>query len=125
MNLSPEWGIENLQLDGTVDLAWAEKKNEAIRASVPLTDSSFLLEVNMVPLERREIWEGILESKQSRIGPEIPKEFWATRFRPKGDSNTRLPREKGAFDLLKDTECSSNLGNYEVVVVNGGQVAET
>jgi len=75
MDLSPEWGIGNLQLDGTVDVAWAENENEAIRASLPLTDSSCLLEVNLVLWERREIWQGTLESKQSMIGPEIPKQF--------------------------------------------------
>jgi len=125
MDLSPEWGIENLQLDGTVDVAWAERKNEAIRASVPLTDSSCLLEVNTTPWGRREIWERIVGGKQSRIGPEIPKEFWATRFRPKGDQDPRLPREKRAFDPLKDVECSGDPSNYDVVVVNWGQVAET
>jgi hypothetical protein len=36
MDLSLEWGIENLQLDDTVDVAWAERRDEAIRASVPL-----------------------------------------------------------------------------------------
>jgi hypothetical protein len=34
MDLSLEWGNENLELDGTNDVAWAERKNEAIRASV-------------------------------------------------------------------------------------------
>lgn len=125
MDLSPEWGIENLQLDGTVDVAWAEKKNEAIRSSVPLTDSSCLLEVNTWPWSRRETWEGIVGSKQSRIGPEIPTEFWATRFRPKGDRDPRLPREKKKLDFLKDRECPVNPGNYDVVVVNWDQEAET
>lgn len=125
MDLSLEWGIENLQLDGTVDVAWAERKNEAIRASVPLTDSSCFLEVNTAPWGRRETWERIVGGKQSRIGPEIPKEFWATRFRPKGDRDPRLPHEKGAFDSLKDLEYSGDPGNYDVVVVNWDQVAET
>ncbi|TVY36986.1 hypothetical protein LOCC1_G006702 [Lachnellula occidentalis] len=125
MDLSLEWGIENLQLDGSVDVAWAERKNEAIRASVPLTDSSFLLEVNTAPWGRREIWESIVGGKQSRIGPEISKEFWATRFRPKGDQDPRLPREKGAFESLEEFKYSGDPNNYDVVVVDWDQVAET
>ncbi|KUJ11189.1 uncharacterized protein LY89DRAFT_595115, partial [Mollisia scopiformis] len=125
MDLAPEWGIEHLQLDGTVDVAWAERKNEAIRTSVPLTESSCFLEVNTAPWERREIWERIVGRKQDRIGPEIPKEFWATSFRPKGDRDPRLPLEKGAFDSLKVFEWSGDPGNYDVVVVNWDQVAET
>jgi hypothetical protein len=125
MDLSLEWGIENLHLDGTVDVAWAERKNEAIRASVPLTDSSSLLEISTWPWEKREIWERTVAHKQDRIGPEIPKEFWATRFRPKGDRDPRLPREKGAFDYLKDLKYCGDPDNYDVVVVNWEQVAET
>lgn len=125
MDLLSEWGIENLQLDGTFDIAWAERKNEAIRASVPLTYISSLLEVNTTPRGRREIWEGLVESKQSMISPEIPKEFWATRFRPKGDQDPRLPRQ---YEHLKALESSDDLGvseNYDVVVVDWNQGAET
>ena len=125
MDLSPEWGIQNLQLDGTVDVAWAEKKNEAIRASVPLTDYSCLLEVNTTPWGRREIWERVVAGKQTRIGPEIPKEFWATRFRPKGARDPRLPREKGALDSLKHLEYTGDPDNYDVVVVDWDREAET
>jgi hypothetical protein len=91
---------------------------------VPLTDSSCLLEMPTTSFGRREIWEEIVGSKQSRIGPEIPKEFWATRFRTKGDRDPRLPHEKGAFDSLKDLEYSGDLSNREVVVVNWDQAVE-
>jgi len=113
MDLSLEWGIENLQLDGTNDVSWAERKNETIKASVPLTDTSCLLEMPTGPFSRREYWEQIVGSKMDRIGSELPKEFYATRFRPKGSKDPRLPRDEVYPAFLFPSS-----SNSEVVVVN-------
>jgi hypothetical protein len=55
--------------------------------------------------------------KADRIGPEIPKEFYATRFRGKGSKDPRLPRDEAAQqEFLKDM-FSSSPGNLDEVVV--------
>jgi hypothetical protein len=122
MDLFPEWGNENLELDGTNDVAWAERKNEAIRVSVPLTNTSCLLECNTNAWSRRETWERIVSRKADRIGPEIPKEFYATRFRGNGTKDPRVPRDEGAQqEFLKDMFSSSgNLDEVVVVDLQGG-----
>ncbi|KKZ59964.1 hypothetical protein EMCG_00804 [[Emmonsia] crescens] len=89
MDLSEEWGTENLNLDGTNDTSWALEKNEKIRASVPLANTSFLLELLVRPANKKETWMRIVRTKASRIGIEMPKEVFATRFRPHDDVDPR------------------------------------
>ncbi|KAK2751713.1 hypothetical protein FQN55_009154, partial [Onygenales sp. PD_40] len=90
MNLSEEWGRENLDLDGIIDNAWAVEKNEKIRASVPLTDFSCLLEHYIRPASKEEIWKETVSKKEHRIGPELPKEYFNTRFHSRGLGDPRL-----------------------------------
>ncbi|KAF2688441.1 hypothetical protein K458DRAFT_384625 [Lentithecium fluviatile CBS 122367] len=45
MGLTEEWGLRHLRVEGENDAAWAEQKNEKIRASVPATEDSYLLEL--------------------------------------------------------------------------------
>ncbi|KAI9710295.1 MAG: hypothetical protein M1820_002789 [Bogoriella megaspora] len=92
MDLSEEWALQNLDLDGTIDVDWAERKNVKIRSSVPLTETSCILELSAAPFSRREILMDILKKKSNRIGPEISKEYFVTRFRPRGSAD---PRSEG------------------------------
>lgn len=70
MNLTEEWGGLHLDLDGTNDIEWARRKNEKIRASVPLTEDSCLLELSVTPFSKKETWEQIVRGKTRRIGVE-------------------------------------------------------
>ena len=90
MNLSEEWGSEHLNLSGTNDIAWIERKNEAIRASMPLTDTSCLLELDTAVFCRKEIWEEVVRGKDRRVGYKYPKELYVTRFRLHGEQDPRL-----------------------------------
>jgi hypothetical protein len=89
MDLSEEWGEEHLELDGTNDIVWAQRKNEAIRASVPTSHGSCFLELSEAAINRREIWSNIVRGKAKRIGPELQRELYSTRFRLK---NSQVPR---------------------------------
>jgi len=90
MNLSEEWGQEHLNLSGTSDVAWAEQKNEAIRASVPLTENSCLLELSDAAFSRKEIWESSVRGRDRRLGVEMPKEVHRTRFYLRDSGDPRL-----------------------------------
>lgn len=90
MNLTEEWGEQHLDLSGTNDVPWAERKNERIRASIPLTENSCLLELGAAPFSSRETWEMIVGRKTQRLGWEYePKELWATRFRGRDEEDPR------------------------------------
>jgi hypothetical protein len=89
MDLSEEWGEQHLDLEGTNDVEWAERKNEKIRASVPVTDTSCMLEVFGAAFNKRETWKEIVGRKSHRIGVELPKEYFATRFRGKNMGDPR------------------------------------
>jgi hypothetical protein len=91
MDLTEEWGERSLQLDGLVDVDWAEKKNQAIRDSVPLTKFSGLLELEIGPTKRRDIWQHIVTRKERRLGLKCSKDFFKTRYRT---HNSADPREQ-------------------------------
>jgi hypothetical protein len=38
MNLTEEWGLENLDLEGTHDISWVKKRNEKINRNLPKPD---------------------------------------------------------------------------------------
>lgn len=82
MNLSEEWGEEHLDLDRTCDVGYARWKNEQIRASTPKTPYSELMEMTTYPHPLQPIWQEIVRNKKSRIGLELPKYFYHTRFYP-------------------------------------------
>ncbi|KAK2808359.1 hypothetical protein FQN50_004744 [Emmonsiellopsis sp. PD_5] len=90
MDLSEEWGRENLDLDGIIDNAWAVKKNDKIRATVPLTETSCLLEHYIRPASKEEVWKETVSKKEHRIGPELPKEYFSTRFHSRDLGDPRL-----------------------------------
>lgn len=118
MDLSLEWGVQNLELHGTNDVAWAERKSDAIRASVPYTEGSCLLEVSAACESRQETWERTVLHKTDRIGTELPRESYATRFRYKGSEDPRTSREVDVdvYALLKEHGFTFS-SNSDVVVV--------
>ncbi|KAK8101375.1 hypothetical protein PG999_011749 [Apiospora kogelbergensis] len=60
MNLSEEWGEEHLDLNRTCDVAYARWKNEQIRASIPETPFSEMMEMDAYPKPLRPIWQKIV-----------------------------------------------------------------
>jgi hypothetical protein len=90
MDLSENWGEENLELDGINDIVWAQRKNEVIRASVPTSHGSCLHELSEAAISRRETWLHIVRGKVKRIGLELNKELYSTRFRLKDSQDPRL-----------------------------------
>jgi hypothetical protein len=78
MNLTPEWGEENLNVNGTVDADWIWWKSNLARGSNP--DS------------RREIWttQTSQEAKRARQTWKYEPDR-ATRFRKAGRKDPRLP----------------------------------
>jgi hypothetical protein len=94
MDLTEEWGLAHLDMSGTNDVAWAEWKNEKIRASVPLTDYSCFLEVTEGRFSLKETWESIVRTKQHRLGEECPKEVFATRFRGRNAGDPRTMKRE-------------------------------
>lgn len=96
MNLTEEWGWEHLDLSGSNDVVWAQEKNEKIRASVPLTLGSCFLELDEGPFSLEETWKEIVQRKRDRIGLELPKERFETRFRPRGSGDPRSGQREDA-----------------------------
>lgn len=90
MDLTEEWGLQHLDLNGENDVTWAEQKNKKIRSSVPMTEDSCLLELSATPMSLRETLQNIVKGKDCRVGMECPKEVFATRFRIRGDEDPRL-----------------------------------
>lgn len=91
MDLTEEWGSSNLDLSGTTDAVWARQKNEKIRASVPLTMTSCLLQIEEGPFKTIDLFKDIVETKKGRIGPEMGENL-TTRFRREGSSDPRLAK---------------------------------
>ena len=75
MDLSEEWGEQHLYLDQTLNVDYAREKNERIRATVPKTPFSDLMEINEDPAPLRPIWQDIVRNKGRRIGDELPLRY--------------------------------------------------
>lgn len=54
MDLTEQWGLDHLKLDAENDVAWARRKHEKKRASVPLSFSSCMMEVTTNPFNLKE-----------------------------------------------------------------------
>ncbi|KAF1841842.1 uncharacterized protein K460DRAFT_388672 [Cucurbitaria berberidis CBS 394.84] len=89
MDLTEQWGLEHLKLDAENDLAWTRRKNEKIRASVPLSPDSCLLELGTNTINLKETWNATVRTKERRIGAEFAEGYWATRFRGRGSADPR------------------------------------
>lgn len=89
MNLSEEWGEENLDLEGTTDTEWLERYVYVLRQDG--VQGMFIF-VDPTPVPRREIWTDSVRNEQRRIGWKYPPEIYATRFRRRR-SASKDPRE--------------------------------
>lgn len=63
---------------------------EEIRSLISDPDEPCWFERNEKPSSRKETWDGIVRTKDSRIGVECPKEIYATRFRGHNDKDPRV-----------------------------------
>jgi hypothetical protein len=90
MGLTEEWGSQNLDLNGTNDIVWAQQKNKRIGESVPETTNSLMLQVSEAPFSKKEIWDDIVRSRDQRIDPACSKEVYVTRFRSRDSGDPRL-----------------------------------
>ncbi|KAK2764909.1 hypothetical protein FQN54_008606 [Arachnomyces sp. PD_36] len=90
MNLTEEWGLRYLDLDGTTDLEWTENKNEKIRSSVPLTETSCFLELPTASFSLRDIWGNLARTKSDRIDSACAEGGFSTRFYPRNQGDPRL-----------------------------------
>ena len=88
MDLDEVWGHQNLDLSGTNDLAWALQKNDKIEASLPGQDTD-MARVPTGTIQCAEIWSEIVNTKERRIGQELAKEYYNTRFHLKGWGDPR------------------------------------
>ncbi|EFE30377.1 uncharacterized protein ARB_02749 [Trichophyton benhamiae CBS 112371] len=84
MDLSEEWGEQNLSLEGHADSNWSTKCIEALRADG--TEELFIF-VDPRPTPQREIWQNCVRNKQRRMGWKYPPEIYATRFRRHGSKD--------------------------------------
>ncbi|RMJ09170.1 hypothetical protein CDV36_011224, partial [Fusarium kuroshium] len=91
-DISEQWGVDNLDLDGINDLAWASVMNKAITDSCP-----HLIMFGLIPtkeISKRELWESVVRKKDHRRGWTQPGELFSTRFRLHGSPDPWLePRE--------------------------------
>ncbi|POR33450.1 Uncharacterized protein TPAR_06371 [Tolypocladium paradoxum] len=91
-NVSEEWGSDNLNLQGKVDLEWIKKKNEAIKQSRvgQYAKGGLSGGIHVKFSERRVLWESIVRTKGARRGWTQPEETFATRFRLHGSPDPWL-----------------------------------
>jgi hypothetical protein len=58
MGRTEEWDSQNLELSGTTDVAWAQKKTRSeFSEGVPETTSSLILHVMEAPFSSKEVWD--------------------------------------------------------------------
>ncbi|KAI9752083.1 MAG: hypothetical protein M4579_005768 [Chaenotheca gracillima] len=86
MDLSLEWGEENLDLEGSTDTSWAQARIDALLADG--TKKMFVW-IDAEPHSRRAIWERMVGGKTRRLGFKYPEELYLTRFRRRGSRDPR------------------------------------
>jgi hypothetical protein len=89
-NVSEEWGVENLELEGLVDLEWAAWKNKLI-----IEENGGNVLAGLVPIEKiekRTLWQLVVRNKGARRGWTQPEALFATRFRLHGSPDPLLER---------------------------------
>lgn len=88
-DLTEEWGEANLDLEGTIDVEWAKRKNAALRSSGV---ESVVSLCSTAPIPRLKVWERCVKNKTRRLGFKCPKELYATKYRRHGSIDPRLRR---------------------------------
>lgn len=92
MNLSEEWGEQNVDLEGYTDTKWLENYYEAFRAD---GRQEMFITIDSTPVPRREMWQELIRNKQRRMGWKYPPEQYATRFRRHGSKDSRTHHRPG------------------------------
>ena len=87
MDLSEEWGEQNLDLEGYTDTKWLEGYFGAFREDG--RDEMFI-SIDPTPVSRRQMWQEFVRNKQRRMGWKYPPEVYATRFRRHGSKDPRI-----------------------------------
>lgn len=93
MNLTPEWGEENLNLEGTVDTEWFRWREIVLYGEKARHDQTPSWCSN--PMKRRDIWHDTAsaEAKERRQGWKFLP-INETRFRKRGQKDPRLRRRE-------------------------------
>lgn len=85
MDLTEEWGEQNLDLEGDTDSQWAQERGEALTA-----DGAKFTVINPNAVPRRQYWQESVRNKKRRLGWKYSPEMYATRFRRHGSKDPRL-----------------------------------
>lgn len=86
MDLSSEWGENNLDLEGVTDTEWLENYRKAIRDDGAEEMFNF---IDPKPVSRRELWDKTANNRQKRMGWKYPTEIYATKYRRHGSKDPR------------------------------------
>ena len=89
MDLSEEWGEENLNLDGNLDIGWAQRRKDAVRK---IGGNPIFLGLSTTPKERRAAWQALVRRKRARMGVGKPAALYATRWRRHGSQDPTTVR---------------------------------
>lgn len=86
-NVSEEWGNDNLELDGTNDIEWADAMNERLYKASGDDVTALGAAIPTQIVERRSFWQCRVRGKSDRLGWTRPDELFDTRFHMKGAPN--------------------------------------
>jgi hypothetical protein len=90
-NVDMEWAMHHLDLVGTNDVAWAERKNKAIEAHAT---SNLAMGVGLARRAKYDILREAVDGKRHRIGPKRSPDVFMTRFRLVGSPDPwEVPRD--------------------------------
>ncbi|KAM5438511.1 hypothetical protein MferCBS31731_005088 [Microsporum ferrugineum] len=86
MDLTEDWGMKYLNLEGDTDTEWLENLVQRLKEDGPKDRFMFVFPQ---PMPRLKIWKEFVETKQSRMGWKYSSELYATRFRRYGSKDPR------------------------------------
>ncbi|KAL4948427.1 hypothetical protein BDW69DRAFT_203534 [Aspergillus filifer] len=96
MNLTEEWGEENLYLDSTTDTQWLENRYKALREDYRERGlDEILIFLDPTPTPRQEIWQHSVQNKKKRLGWKRSPEKYATQYRKHGSPDPRTRNRPG------------------------------
>ncbi|KAL4967534.1 uncharacterized protein BDV14DRAFT_197900 [Aspergillus stella-maris] len=96
MNLTEEWGEDNIDLDGTTDTQWLENRHRAVCEDFRERGlDEMLIFLDPAPAFRREIWKHSVQNKKKRLGWERSPEKYATQYRKHGSPDPRTRNRPG------------------------------
>ncbi|GKZ18608.1 hypothetical protein AbraIFM66951_007628 [Aspergillus brasiliensis] len=78
-NVSEEWGEKNLDLEGTIDVEWAEEKNKRGKEFGGKWAHAVFAWTG--PKEKREMWQSLVRTKKDRLDWTKPKDIFITQYR--------------------------------------------